>query len=267
MKNSWALALWAIILAGCSLASSQRLEDASDIATTQIANPPEIVVLAHGYGRSESAMWLLAKRIEDAGYSVCGIDYSTIGQSVSSVLAESESQINACVSTAEQSAKVHFVGHSLGGLVIRSYLEQNEQFRESERLGRVVLVGTPNQGSEVADYYQDTWLMSLGGDIAEALVTSYDSLASKLQPLDIRAGVIAGTKSSDFTRKMFSGANDGLVSVESTKLAKMADFITLPVGHSQMRYDQTVAQQTIYFLNHGVFNKGLVIEHSAELLW
>ena len=109
--------------------------------------------------------------------------------------------------------------------------------------------------------------MSLGGNTAEALVTSYDGLASKLQPIDIRAGVIAWTKSSDFTRKMFSGANDGLVSVEFTKLAKMGDFITLPVGHSQMRYDQTVAQQTIYFLNYGAFNRELAIEHSTDLLW
>lgn len=263
MKNSCILALQAIVLAGCSLSVAQRISDPQELSLKQ----NDTVILAHGYARSESAMWLLAKRIENAGFQVCGLDYSTIGQSVSTVLAESESQINACVSTAEQSAKVHFVGHSLGGLVIRSYLEKNEQFRGSEQRGRVVLMGTPNHGSEVADYYQDTWLMSLGGNIAEALVTSYDGLASKLQPIDIRAGVIAGTKSSDFTRKMFSGANDGLVSVESTKLAKMADFIVLPVGHSQMRYDRTVAQQTIYFLNHGVFNKGLAIDHQTELLW
>lgn len=210
----------------------------------------ELVVLAHGLGRSDWSMWMFAHRLESAGYKVCSLDYPTVGETVENVLAESTRQINACI---ESAPEVHFVGHSLGGLVIRAYLQSNKALLETDRVGKVVLIGTPNKGSELADYLSDSWVMKIGGGIGQALMTGHNSLGQSLDELDVNLGVIAGTKSSGLTRHKFRGLNDGLVSVESTKLERMSDFITVEVNHAQMRYSSEVAEQTIHFLQHGRF--------------
>ncbi len=210
----------------------------------------ELVVLAHGLGRSDWSMWMLAHRLESAGYKVCSLDYPTIGETVETVLAESTRQINACI---ESEPEVHFVGHSLGGLVIRAYLQYNRELLDSGRVGEVVLIGTPNKGSELADHLSDSWVMKIGGGIGLALMTGSKSLGQNLDELDVNVGVIAGTKPSSLTSNKFKGLNDGLVSVESTKLESMSDFITVEVNHTQMRYSSEVAGQTIHFLQHGSF--------------
>lgn len=230
-----------LTLAGCANseghASAYRAED-------------ELVVLVHGLGRSDWAMWRFAQRLEDVGYHVCRLDYSTIGESVASVIAETTKQIDGCILHAP---KVHFVGHSLGGLVIRAYLQNNMPKEKKDKLGEVVLIGTPNKGSELADRFSDSWLMSIGGGISRALVTGPTSLGRSLAEADFNLGVIAGTKSSNLTSKAFKGPNDGLVSVESTKLESMSDFVAIEVGHSQMRYNIEVVEQTIHFLQKGAF--------------
>lgn len=219
----------------------------------------ELVVLAHGLGRSDRAMWRFAQRLENVGYKVCSLDYSSIGESVDAVIAETAKQIDACITQAES---VHFVGHSLGGLVIRSYLQQNELKHEKVNVGKVVLIGTPNKGSEFADHLRDSWVMDIGGGVSRALVTGSNSLGNKLDAslkgdlgtsLGASLGVIAGTKSSLLTNKHFIGPNDGLVSVKSTKLKGMNDFIAIEVGHSMMRYNSDVCEQTINFLQKGSF--------------
>lgn len=219
--------------------------------STQFQSDDQVVVLAHGLGRSDFAMWRFTQRLENAGYLVCTLDYSSLGETVESVLESTTDQIDQCVSSAPQ---VHFIGHSLGGLVIRSYLQNHKDFVEGERLGEVVLIGTPNGGSELADHYSNSWLMEVGGEISQALVTGENSLGNQLEELDIDIGVIAGTKSMTLTKDVFSGPNDGLVSVESTKLNNMTDFITINVGHSNMRYNKEVSQQSIHFLMHGKFD-------------
>lgn len=210
----------------------------------------ELVVLVHGLGRSDWAMWKFEDRLETAGYKVCTLDYPTIGESVDSVMQETSTQINACIVSAP---KIHFVGHSLGGLVIRAYLQNNKTLLEQDRLGEVVLIGTPNKGSELADHFSDSWLMEVGGEIGRALMTGNSSLGNQLDELDVNLGVIAGTKSSSLTSEQFNGLNDGLVSVESTKLKSMTDFITIDVNHTQMRYNLEVVEQTIHFLQKGRF--------------
>lgn len=228
-------------LSGCSsLAANSPKYQPSD----------ELVVLAHGLGRSDWAMWRFAQKLEDANYKVCRLDYSSIGKSVEAVKEQTTMQINACIVGAP---KVHFVGHSLGGLVVRSYLQNNLQSLQANQLGEVVLMGTPNKGSELADHLSESWLMQLGGGVSQALVTGSNSFGNQIKELDVNIGVIAGTQSSGLTSKHFSGENDGLVSVESTKLNSMSDFITIEVGHSQMRYNQEVAEQTVHFLQKGTF--------------
>lgn len=229
----------------------------ADTSVAKVKN--ELIVLSHGLGRSGSAMWRLQDKFEDAGYQVCVIDYQTLGKTVDQVMTQSHTQINECIKDAP---KVHFVGHSLGGLVIRNYLTQTNNAFDKAKLGEVVLVGTPNKGSEVADHMKNNILMkSFGGGISHALVTGKQSLGNQLPEFNFPVGVIAGTSSSKLTNRFFKGANDGLVSVESAKVSKMKDFVTLDVSHSAMRYSSDVASQIIHFLEQGSFYKEPIAEN------
>lgn len=121
----------------------------------------EIIVLLHGLGRSSAAMWLLASRLEDAGYYVQRVEYSSLHHNPDEIIKDISSQINQCCQKHAQS--VHFVGHSLGGLMVRAYLQNNK----IDKLGRVVLLGTPNKGSEAADHFSNSWLMDILGPTPE----------------------------------------------------------------------------------------------------
>lgn len=210
----------------------------------------ELVIVVHGLARSDNAMWLIETRLANAGYDVCLLDYKTIGQDSQLLFADTEQQIARCLN----GQKTHFVGHSLGGLVIKNFLNKSSSHNNIADLGEVVFVGTPNHGSEVADALRDHYIMTLGGDVTQSLMQGSDTLGRQVGKNTIPVGVIAGTKSNPLTEKYFTAANDGFVSVESTKLANMKDFITLPVGHSAMRYDGEVATQIMHFLENGQFH-------------
>lgn len=212
----------------------------------------ELVVLSHGLGRSDTAMWRMEDKLEEAGFEVCSIDYDTIGETVEHVLNEANSEIENCIKAAN---RVHFVGHSLGGLVIKNYLATHPDFATQHNLGEVVMVGTPNKGSEVADKLANHMVMNLDGGIGKALMTGETTLGKQIPTPNVAVGVIAGTNNSGSTSQYFSGPNDGLVSVESAKFANMKDFISLSVSHSAMRYNEEVASQIIHFINTGSFKK------------
>lgn len=211
----------------------------------------ELVIVAHGLARSDNAMWLMEKRLEDSGYEVCLLDYKTIGQNNQSLFIETVAQIDNCLN----GKRTHFVGHSLGGLVIKNYLNNDQNRNKISQLGEVVFAGTPNRGSEVADAMKDHYLMKIGGEVAKSLMTGIDTLGDQLGKSEVAIGVIAGSKSVNLTEQYFSVPNDGLVSVESTKTANMKDFLVLDVSHAAMRYDKEVTLQILHFLKNGYFRR------------
>jgi pimeloyl-ACP methyl ester carboxylesterase len=217
-------------------------------AESSVSGEKEVVVLLHGLARSNMAMWRLKQRLEEADFYVQTIGYASLNQTPEQIVQNISQQINGCCRSINN--RVHFVGHSLGGLLIRAYLVENKL----DNLGRVVLIGTPNQGTEIADYAKRNWWGQFAGPAALALGTTKESFPNTLPEPDYPVGVIAGVSSSD-NEEMIPGLDDGLVSVESTKLKNMQDFITVPSGHSMMRYNKEVARQTIHFLQHGQFLK------------
>ncbi|MEW8470361.1 MAG: alpha/beta fold hydrolase [Candidatus Thiodiazotropha sp.] len=210
----------------------------------------EVVVLLHGLGRSNIAMWRLAGRLEDAGYDVQQVGYSSINTTTDEVIADITKQIDDCC--ASEKRIVHFVGHSLGGLLIRAYLQENIL----KQLGNTVLIGTPNKGTEIADQLKGNCLVELLVPMATALGTDERSLPKTLEFPYYPVGVIAGVYDSGLNEEILPGRDDGLVPVESTKLEGMSDFIEIESGHSMMRYNEDVASQTIHFLKNGKFDKG-----------
>jgi len=232
------------------------------IALLAIINPPamsaaeqvgdhELVVLLHGLGRSSVSMWRLAARLEDAGFQVERVGYDSLHQGPDEILREVSAQIAACC--ARHDGPVHFVGHSLGGLVVRAYLQNNEV----ANLGRVVLMGTPNQGTAAVDYFSGSWWIKLLGPTAQQLGTGDNSFPKTLAKPYYPIGIIAGESDSEYNENIIPGRDDGLVAIQATKLEGMTDFIVIRTGHSMMRHDKDVAKQTIAFLKNGSFNHAL----------
>ena len=207
----------------------------------------EVVVLLHGLGRSNMAMWMLAGRLEDVGYDVQQIGYSSINTTTDEVIADITKQIDDCC--VNEKRTVHFVGHSLGGLLIRAYLQD----KRLKQLGHTVLIGTPNKGTDIADQFKGNCLVELLVPMATALGTDEKSLPKTLEAPYYPVGVIAGVYDSEINENYLPGRDDSLVPVESTKLEGMSDFIEIASGHSMMRYNEEVASQTIHFLKNGSF--------------
>lgn len=211
--------------------------------------PTEQVVLLHGLGRSGSAMYLLGKRINEAGYQTHIIEYDSLKKSPDLIIKAVGQEIDE--RCRDNGLTVHFVGHSLGGLIIRAYLDQ----KPINHLGRVVLLGTPNQGSELVDKFGEEWLLRITGPTVRELGTDEDSFPNRIGAPYYPIGIIAGTSSSNpLTSRSLPGPDDGLVSVESTKLEGMTDFIEVDTSHSRLRYNETAAREVVYFLKHGRFS-------------
>ena len=211
------------------------------------ANDAEVVVLLHGLGRNNTAMWSLAGRIEKAGYEVHRVGYRTYKTDPAVMIDTVTEQINVCC--LNEPRRVHFVGHSLGGLLIRAYLQDHRP----PKLGYTVLVGTPNNGTAAADRVKDQALIEQLVPAATQLGTDPDSLPNRLPLPDYPVGIIAGVVDRELSNHFLPGPNDGVVPVESTRLEGMRDFVEIETGHSMMRYDKEVANQVIHFLAQGRF--------------
>ena len=178
------------------------------------------------------------------------IDYSSRKYTIRELADKIHPQIEKFI--ADKTKPVHFVGHSMGGLVIRAYVARHPP----ENMGRVVFLGPPSHGSEVADFLKN-WFLYKGfcGPAGQELTTGrdYDALLGKVS-YDL--GIIAGDRSLDpVSSLLISGDNDGKVSVESTKLAAMKDHIVIHATHTFMMKNADVIRQTRYFIEHGAFKK------------
>lgn len=209
----------------------------------------EGVILLHGFARSKTAMWRLAGRLEDAGYSVHRIGYDSLTQDIDAIKKEVFFKINSYMKN--RSNRVHFVGHSFGGLLIRSYLGENKV----KNIGNVVLMGSPSKGTPAVDYLKDKWYFKYAGPSIMTMSSRGSAFLSSLKEPDYNLGIIAGVSESSSNESILNGKNDGIVPIESTKVSGMKDFIIIETSHTMMRYSEDVAEQTIYFLRNGVFLK------------
>ncbi|MBY5991504.1 alpha/beta fold hydrolase [Ferrimonas balearica] len=234
----------ALALAGCS---SRELPDAPS------PYADETVVVIHGLARSASAMRTLADGLEQAGYQVRVLDYNSLGKTPEQVHQQVRTQLNGCC---DDAARVHFVGHSLGGLLTRWYFTQPDSADIAERLGQVVMIGTPNHGSALVDHYGERWWVQSLGDTALALGS--DGMVTELPEPPFAAGIIAGTDRPALlgwlSDPVLGPDNDGLVATESTQLTNMADYLEVARHHNRLRDDPLVIEQTLHFLQQGRFN-------------
>ena len=226
-------------------ASIELLDPPSEPA---LASGPEDVVLLHGLGRSARVMRPLARELAQAGYRVHNLDYPSTSATPDELVEHLHREISACCAW---SGRVHFVTHSLGGVLVRAYLAAHPM----PQLGRVVMLAPPNHGSEYVDVAGDWRLFRVVlGPTAVQLGTAPTSLPNRLPGADFEVGVIAGTGSlNPLGGALIPGESDGTVSVSSTQLAGMRDWIALPVSHTFIMRNSETARQTLEFLRAGRF--------------
>ena len=190
--------------------------------------------------------------LKNAGYSVFNCNYPSRKQPIELLSVNTIAlAIQHCLEKYHPT-RIHFVTHSMGGIMVRYYLSQHSV----SVLGRVAMLGPPNAGSELVDRLSRYQLFTLfNGPAGKQLGTEPSSLPNSLGPVDYEVGIIAGTKNLNLLSSiLIPGDHDGRVSTQSARLEGMADFIQLPVSHSFMMNQQDVIQQTLHFLAQGNFN-------------
>jgi pimeloyl-ACP methyl ester carboxylesterase len=152
---------------------------------------------------------------------------------------------------------VHFVGHSMGGLIARAVVER----LKPRHMGRMVMIGTPNGGSELADFcVRRRLLRPMLGKAAPTLVTmgrlpALDAFGLPDYPIGVIAGDYPDPSPLMRQLRLMPTPNDGRVSVTSTHLDGQADHIVLPVFHGVMPFNRAVQMQTAHFLKTGMFRR------------
>ncbi len=223
----------------------------SEVATKPVFRS-DAVVLLHGLARSASSLSQLEGALQKAGYQVLNIDYPSRTAPIAEL---SEQAIGRALADPRVagSRRVHFVTHSLGGILVRDYVARHG----IARLGRVVMLGPPNGGSEVVDRLRDWRLFrTINGPAGQQLGTDIQSVPRTLGPVNFELGVIAGNQSINWINSaMIDGPDDGKVSVEHTKVAGMTDHLVLPVTHPLMMRDEAVIAACLRFLATGHFRE------------
>jgi pimeloyl-ACP methyl ester carboxylesterase len=214
------------------------------------ASHAECVVLLHGLNRSWRAMRPMAEALQAAGFATANIDYPSQSGTVEEIAPRAVGLgLEECRSTG--ATRIHFVTHSLGGILLR-YENVRSPIPD---LGRVVMLGPPNKGSELIDKTRDwpgfEWLT---GEAGAELGTGANDLPAKLGPVSFELGVIAGTGTINvLASAMLPDPDDGKVSVASTQVDGMDDFLIVGNSHRYITRSDVVIRNTIAFLKTGSF--------------
>ncbi len=198
----------------------------------------ECVVLLHGLGRTHWSMLLLERELESAGYSVWNEGYPSRSATVEQLAPVVGRAVDAC--RARKSQRIHFVTHSMGGILVRAYFRDHAV----AEAGRVVMLAPPNHGSPIVDASRERWWFRwFTGPAGQQLGTAPDSLPNTLPSLPLEVGIIAARY-------------DAKVPVESTELAGMKEQLVVDSAHTFIMNSPTVIRQVKAFLKDGAFEKG-----------
>lgn len=244
------------VLAACTLLFTLGGTHAVPVAPADGQEAPvEQVVLLHGLGRTSRSMQPLAEHLTASGFRVTNVGYASTKHTIHELAQRLAREVERCCRDAE---KLHFVTHSLGGILVRAFLAEHVP----PNLGRVVMLSPPNRGSELADRIGDTWLaeVTLGPTVKE-LGTGSDSTPNRLGEADFEVGIITGDRSwQPLGPWLIEGPNDGTVSVENARLRGMSAFLVLPTTHTFIMRDPVVAEEVVRFLRTGTFSTGAGVE-------
>jgi triacylglycerol lipase len=231
------------------LLPSSRLS-ASSTDDCARSNKGDYVVLLHGLGRTCLSMKRLEWTLKKERYQVVNLTYPSTRLSLQELATNWLPQMLS-EQTPEASAKIHFVTHSLGGIILREYLQDHK----IPNPGRVVMLAPPNHGSEVADKLQhNIFYKFFTGPAGQELGTKASRTLTWEGAAQFELGIIAGDRSlNPWLSAYIGGPNDGKVSVQSAKLEGMQDFLVVHHSHTWMMWRQDVTAAISGFLNSGRF--------------
>ena len=221
----------------------------------------ELIMLVHGFNVNSSDMLYLKENLSDLGYEVMTVDLPTSFSSLEECTIRFEHQfyeikeklIKQKGNKNEQAPKIHLVGHSMGGLIIRYFLSRNKV----PNVGRVVLIATPNDGTKLADL-----LCLVAPPITKVykplldLKTPGPKISEPMSCPSLEIGLIYGTANNIVFGALLDKNNDGRVEETSAKLQDqgITDIIALPFGHKEIHYRKETAQYVFNFVSSGNFN-------------
>jgi pimeloyl-ACP methyl ester carboxylesterase len=211
------------------------------------------VVLLHGIARTVRSFGKMQKAIEASGFATLNLGYDSRRKPLEALAEDIHPAIQRFTNDVE--GPIHFVAHSMGGLLTRVYLAKHPL----GRMGRVVMLGTPNGGSEIADRLKNFAIYrAYFGPAGQQLTTERDPATQALLPSPhYPVGVIAGNRSVyPLSSVLLPKPNDGRVSVQNTRLDGMVDHIVIGASHPWLVRHRPAIDQTIAFLTDGRFRAG-----------
>jgi triacylglycerol lipase len=217
-------------------------------AHSEVTTVSEVVFLLHGICKSRADMWAMQRYLQKRGYEVVNWGYPSRKYPVAEL-----ADMFAAEVARHPAERMHFVTHSMGGIVVRTYISRHQP----GNLGRFVMIGTPNQGAEFADFLRD-WRIYHGlfGPAGQELCTDANSACTCAGKPPCEFGIIAGGLNNRVGFNPFlPGDNDGIVTVDSTLLEGAADTVRLPHMHLYIQMMPGTLRAAARFLCHGNFSE------------